>query len=375
MRRRRVHQSVGFVVVGVGGLAGVTAAVLAPRSALSAADQAWPAFVLVLGLLLLGFAAAEDGAFAAAARLLARVPGGRWPGYLVAMALVASTSVLLNLDTAVAFLTPVVVLLAREHAADERPFLYGCVLVSNSASLLLPGSNLTNLIVLQHPHRSGLDLAARIWPAWLVAVVVTAMVPPLVFHRVGDAAAAPPAPVARPAPGVSLAGVALAALAMLVLTNPALPVLGLGALTVLAVTARGRTSLGRLVATIDVTTLAGLFGLALATGTVARSWEAPSRWLAGAGRWSTALLATGAAVALNNLPAAMLLSAAPAVHPRAMLLGLNIGPNIAVTGSLSAVLWLQAARPVAARTSVRCYTLVGSIATVIAIPAALLVTR
>jgi arsenical pump membrane protein len=148
--------SIASVVVAAGALAAAAAVATQAHRAGSAALQAWPAFVLVLGLLLIGFAAAEDGTFDAAARQLARLPGGRWPAYLVSMAMVALTSVLLNLDTAVAFLTPVLVLLARENHTDERPFLYGCVLMSNSASLLLPGSNLTNLIVL-HTEHTGLD--------------------------------------------------------------------------------------------------------------------------------------------------------------------------------------------------------------------------
>lgn len=366
--------AVVWLVIALGAVAGAVGLGLAPQRAGQAAGQAWPAFVLVLGLLLLGFAAAEDGAFQLAAQLLARLPGGRWSAYLYSMSLVAVTSVLLNLDTAVAFLTPVLVLLAREHGSDERPFLYGCVLMSNSASLLLPGSNLTNLIVLRHEHVSGATFAARIWPAWVVAVVVTAVVPPLLLHR--STSCAGDTPDRRPGvrPGVTLLAVPLAALTMLVLADPALPVLALGVVTVLTVTAQGRSRLARLVSTVDVTTLIGLFGLAVGAGTVARTWGAPSRWLGHAEGWSTALLATCAALLVNNLPAAMLLSAAPAAHPRALLLGLDLGPNIAVTGSLSAVLWLQAARTVGSRPSLRQYSLLGALTAVLAIPLALLVT-
>jgi arsenical pump membrane protein len=46
-------------------------------------------------------------------------------------------------------------------------------------------------------------------------------------------------------------------------------------------------------------------------------------------------------------------------HPHALLLGLDLGPNLAVTGSLSAVLWLQAARSVGARASIATYSRVG----------------
>jgi arsenical pump membrane protein len=62
---------------------------------------------------------------------------------------------------------------------------------------------------------------------------------------------------------------------------------------------------------------------------------------------------------LNDLPATVLLSAQPLPHPDALLLGLDLGPNLAVTGSLSAVLWPQAARAVGARPSITTYTRLG----------------
>jgi arsenical pump membrane protein len=113
-----------------------------------AALQAWPPFILVAGLLMIGAAAAADGLFES---IGARLASGRLPprALLVALlALVAVVTAVLNLDTSVVFLTPVLVHAARRRGVDERPFLYGSVFMANSASLLLPGSNLTNLLVL-----------------------------------------------------------------------------------------------------------------------------------------------------------------------------------------------------------------------------------
>ena len=62
---------------------------------------------------------------------------------------------------------------------------------------------------------------------------------------------------------------------------------------------------------------------------------------------------------INNLPAAELLSAQTPPYPRALLLGLNLGPNLLVTGSLSGYLWLQAAHAVNAHPSIRSYTRLG----------------
>jgi arsenical pump membrane protein len=67
----------------------------------------------------------------------------------------------------------------------------------------------------------------------------------------------------------------------------------------------------------------------------------------------------GGALLVNNLPAAVVLSSHQPAHPRALLLGLDLGPNLAVTGSLSAVLWLRVARAAGAKPSVLRYSLLG----------------
>src|SRR5436853_2017248 len=121
----------------------------------AAFSQAWPAFALVAGLLLVGAAAAREGVFARAGALAARAPGGAF-ALLAALLLVeAAVTAVLNLDTAVVFMTPVLLQAARRRGVPEAPFLYGAVFIANSASLLLPGSNLTNLIVLAQDPVSG----------------------------------------------------------------------------------------------------------------------------------------------------------------------------------------------------------------------------
>src|SRR5438874_6531666 len=138
-------------------------------------SQSWAPFVLVAGLLLVGQAAATEGLFEAVGARLARAPL-RPGGLLVAsLGLVAAVTAVLNLDTSVVFLTPVLVHAARRRGLDERPFLYGSVFMSNTASLLLPGSNLTNLLVLRDDPISGAAFATRMLPAWLIACSLTAV--------------------------------------------------------------------------------------------------------------------------------------------------------------------------------------------------------
>ena len=77
-------------------------------------------------------------------------------------------------------------------------------------------------------------------------------------------------------------------------------------------------------------------------------------------------------MAVNNLPASVLLTPHPPVHMVALLIGLNLGPNLAVTGSLSAILWLRVARSLGATPSIRTYSLIGSVLVPCSIAAALL---
>src|SRR5205809_7680275 len=141
---------------------------------LQAAGQAWPPFVLVTGLLLIGAVAAADGLFEALGARLAHARLGARGLLLALLGLVAAVTAVLNLDTSVVFLTPVLVHAARRRRLDERPLLYGSVFMANAASLLLPGSNLTNLLVLRSDPQPGADYALRMLPAWLVACAVPA---------------------------------------------------------------------------------------------------------------------------------------------------------------------------------------------------------
>lgn len=321
----------------------------------AAASQAWPAFILVTGLLLVGLVAERDGLFATAGSRLSGLPLGPRPLLVASLGLVVVVTAVLNLDTSVFFLTPVLLYLARHRGIDEAPFLYGTVFMSNAASLFLPGSNLTNLIVLHHEHVAGATFLARIWPAATASVVVTAAIVTVVYWRALDA----PAGHDRERPdmhlGLGAVGVAVSTVLVLVLAAPALPVLVTG----IAVVVLARTPRARLLSAVDPRVIGGLFALAVAVGSIGRSWHGPENLIGSLDRWQTAAAGAGAAVALNNLPASMLFASDPPVHARALLVGLNLGPNLAVTGSLSAFLWLRVARSLGARPSARTYTLLG----------------
>jgi arsenical pump membrane protein len=78
-------------------------------------------------------------------------------------------------------------------------------------------------------------------------------------------------------------------------------------------------------------------------------------------------------VLVNNLPAASLLAARTPGHPFALLIGLNLGPNLFVTGSLAWLLWLRAARSAGARPSLARASRIGAVAVPLSMAAALAV--
>jgi arsenical pump membrane protein len=322
----------------------------------AAAAQVWPAFALVTGLLLVGVVAERDGLFAAAGALLARLRTGPRTTFVLALSLVAVVTAVLNLDTSVFFLTPVLLHLARARRSNELPYLYGAVFMSNASSLFLPGSNLTNLIVLHHEVVSGAAFLSRMWAAAIAAAVVTAALLVFVFRReLGEAGREDDAGRRTSRLGIGALAVAVSTTLVLVLTAPALPVLVVGIVAVVL----ARVPWARLRAAVDVRALGGLFVLAVALGSLGRSWRGPDRVLDSLDRWQTAGFGALASIGLNNLPAAVLLTPDPPPHPRALLLGLNLGPNLAITGSLSALLWLRVARSLGAQPSARRYSQLG----------------
>jgi arsenical pump membrane protein len=322
---------------------------------------------LVTGLLLVGVVAEQDGLFAAAGSLLARVPVGSRGVFTIALGFVALVTAILNLDTSVFFLTPVLLHLARARGIDEEPFLYGAVFMSNAASLFLPGSNLTNLIVLHGEHVSGLAFFERMWSAALVSVLTTIAVLLVAFHRSFGRPAAPALEPQRARFGVGAAAVLVSTVLVLVLASPAIPVLVVGVVAILA----ARTVRARVLAAVDVRVLGALFILATALGGLGRWWGGPANLFDSLGRWQTGALAALAAVGLNNLPASVLLTPHTPLHGRALLLGLNIGPNLAITGSLSALLWLRVARSLGARPSAKTYSRVGIVLAPVTLAASL----
>ena len=315
-----------------------------------------PVVGFLAAVLVLAQLCAGEGLFAWCGGWMARAARGRPGRLLLAVFVVASlVTAVFSLDATVVLLTPEVFATAARLGVCARPHVYACTHLSNTASLLLPVSNLTNLLAFSASGVSFVRFAGLMALPWTLAIATEY----IVFRRFFTAdlhttAAAAPAVAERTAPpwfaiatvAGTLVGFVGASAASI---NPAWAATA-GAL-VLAVRAalRKRATLGTIVGAADLPFL--LFVLAL--GVVVRAVidngldHALGRWIPHTTGLPALLALAGIAAVLanviNNLPAVLVLlpltaPAGPAAV-LAVLIGVNIGPNLTYTGSLATMLW------------------------------------
>ncbi|MGV9994599.1 SLC13 family permease [Streptomyces sp. NPDC003374] len=296
-----------------------------------------------------------EGLFRACGAWTARWAGGRPVRLLTAVfALASAITAVLSLDATVVLLTPVVFATAARTGVRPKPHVYACTHLSNTASLLLPVSNLTNLLAFAASGLSFTRFAALMALPWLVAIGAEYLVFRRFFAR-DLAAAAPARSTGEPAglPLFALVTVACTLAGFVVASafgaDPVWAALA-GALVL-----SGRALLRRAATPVTVVRAAAPAFLAfvLALGVVVRAVvdnglaDALGRVLPG-GTGLPALLGVAALAAvlanlINNLPAVLVLLplAAPAGPGAvlAVLLGVNIGPNLTYAGSLATLLW------------------------------------
>jgi len=266
----------------------------------------------------------------------------------------------LSLDATVVLLTPVVFATAARLEVRARPHVYACTHLANSASLLLPVSNLTNLLAFAASGLAFGRFAALMAVPWLAAIGVEYAV----FGRFfatdlnagrgtgrGQSRAGRDSGTGLPVftlvvVALTLAGFAGASAAGI---NPAWAAFAGAAVLAARALARRKVAPATLVRAADLPFLLFVLGLGIVvravTGNGLGRALAP---LVPGGTSLPALLAVAALAATlanlcNNLPAVLVLLplAAPsgAGAVLAVLLGVNIGPNLTYTGSLATLLW------------------------------------
>lgn len=314
-----------------------------------------PVVGFLAAILVLAQLCDDEGLFHAAGVAMARRSGGNPRRLLGAVfTIAAGVTAVLSLDATVVLLTPVVLATARTLAVPARPHAYAAAHLSNSASLLLPVSNLTNLLAFGAAGLSFPHFAAAMTMPWLVAIATEFAVLRWLFRR--DLAA--PASAQVPSPpaelpvfvlvvlALTLAGFAVTSLAGL---SPAWAALA-GAIVLGARgLAQRRSTVTGIVTALNVPFLAFVLCLGVVVKAVmVHGLDSWMRALLPDGNSMPALLGIAAVAALlsnvvNNLPAVLvLLPLVTAPGPAAVLavlIGVNIGPNLTYAGSLANLLW------------------------------------
>ncbi len=334
----------------------LAAGVVSPGQARDSLDDVGATVAFLAAVLVLGELCARAGLFAAAGRWLADGSRGR-PATLLGLVILlcAAVTAVLSLDATVVFVTPVVFATAAALGARARPHAFATLHLANSASLLLPVSNLTNLLAF---HATGLSFArfgALMALPWSAAVAVEWLGLRRRFARElalpvdgGAPAQGRRIPVAYTASVLALTLAGFLASSWLAIDAAVVAAAGVVLLAVPALARRRITPLGIARAAdpaflVFVAALAVIVGAAEhhGLGTLVDALVPGGDSLAAL--LCIAVLAAVVANLVNNLPAILLLL--PALAPQgagpvlAALIGVNIGPNLTYVGSLANLLW------------------------------------
>jgi arsenical pump membrane protein len=316
----------------------------------------------------------DEGLFEAAGAAMARGRFGSQSLLRQVFAIAATITAVLSLDATVVLLTPVVLTTVRRLRVPVRPHAFATAHLANAASLLLPVSNLTNLLAFHAANVSFTKFTAVMALPWLAAVATVYLIFRVFFRR--DLSVQPDPPGDEPAPQIPVFALAVVALTLAgfviaeaVGVAPAWAALA-GA-TVMAVRslARRHTTAMAIVRAVNVPFLVFVLALGVVVQAVMQNGvSARMGALLPSGSGLLALLAFAVVAAVlanivNNLPATLVLvplvaSSGPAAV-LAVLIGVNIGPNLTYVGSLSNLLWRSVLRRYGVSASVGEYTRLG----------------
>jgi arsenical pump membrane protein len=344
----------------------VASGLLSWRAALAGAGAGLDVYLFLLGMMLLSEAARETGLFDwLAAVATAHAKGSAPRLFLLIYGVGTVVTIFLSNDATAVVLTPAVAAAARSaRVKNPLPYLFICAFVANAASFVLPISNPANLVL----YGAAMPPLLEWLPLYLLpsAAAILATFFLLRWSQRGDLAGAVARDVPRPrlSAGGRAAGLGIIATAIVLMAVSAFdiplgaPTAIAGVLTALLTLMVERTSPLRIIRGVSwgvLLLVAGLFVLVQAldhAGAIAALVREIDR---AAGLWHDgAAFGAGIAIAfvsnlMNNLPSGLVAASAmqsaqamPELFRRAILIGVDVGPNLSVTGSLATILWLAA---------------------------------
>ena len=323
-------------------------------------------YLFLIGMMLVADVARREGLFDWLAVFAVRHSRGSAARlFLLVYVVGAFVTAFLSNDATAVVLTPAVYAAARAAKSDPLPHLFVCAFIANAASFVLPISNPANLVVYaDRMPPLGEWLTRFALPSALSILVTYAALRFTQRKALAEPISADVAPVRLGATGrVAGAGVILTALVLTASSALGLelgpPTLACGVATALAVVAMRRSGAVDLVTSLSWSVLplvGGLLVLVVAlerTGAIAalagvlKDAAAASEQSAA---WGAGLAVALASNLMNNLPAGLIAASAvqeagaPPDVAAAALIGVDLGPNLSITGSLATILWLTALR-------------------------------
>ncbi|MEV7969804.1 SLC13 family permease [Sphaerisporangium sp. NPDC088356] len=351
-----------------------------------------PLLLFLAAVIVLAELTKEANVFDVLAGRLAIVGRGNYFAlFLLCTAFASFVTIFLNLDTTAVLLTPVMLALAPRARIAPLPLAMTTIWLANTASLLLPVSNLTNLLAMGRVELSTRDFAARMWAPQVTAIAVTMLFLWIFFWRRGergeDRYVPPPQPPAGDPVLFSVAAVACVLFIVAILAGLQIGVAAAVAavLVVAAFAWRDRSKLTW--GLLPWQLLVFVTGLFLVVPTLSRyGLDDLMRALIGeagdaAGDYRAAAAGAGLSNIVNNLPAyyAGERVIPPANHDQllSLLIGTNVGPVITPWASLATLLWFEWCRRRAVKVPLVKFVLTGvclAVTGIAATVAALLLT-
>lgn len=354
-------------------------------AAVAESRELLPVVAFLAAVLVLAKLCDDQGLFHAAGVAMARRSRGNPRTLLGAVFVIAAgTTAVLSLDATVVLLTPVVLATASALGAPARPHAYATAHLANTASLLLPVSNLTNLLAFSAAGVSFAHFTALMALPWLLAVACEYPLLRRYFRRdlavTPSATSLPPAEVPTLALGVLAATLVGFAVASAIGVAPAWAALAGAVVLAAHGLATGRTTVRGIAESANLPFLAFVLCLGVVvTGVTDHGLGDVMKHVVPEGDSLLALLGLAVVAALlanvvNNLPAVLVLlplvaGAGPAAV-LAVLIGVNVGPNLSFPGSLSNLLWRNVARDGGLETGFVEFTRVGLLTTPVSLVAA-----
>ncbi len=340
---------------------------LPAQDAIAGIEKGTDVYLFLIGMMLLAELARQEGLFAwLAAKAAVRANGSSTRLFTLVFAVGTIVTIFLSNDATAVVLTPAVAAVVKAAKAEEPlPYLFICVFIANAASFALPISNPANLVIYGSRMPPLLHWLPQYALSSALSIVATYVV--LRWTQAGRLTQRISSDINLPtlSPGGKMAAFGIALTAIVLLASSGFDVqLGLptflaGCVTAMLVLIRSRCGPITVLRNISwgvLPLVAGLFVLVDAlektgvTDHLAGLLHDLVQRSATSAAWASGvLLAIGCNLA-NNLPAGLIagrvveLAKVPEHVRSAALIGVDLGPNLSVTGSLATILWLTALR-------------------------------